>query len=185
MHNINGSRLLLYADKETLRELGVERKIDRCVILDGIEQLRNHRDPSKSDKVQFYKQFLGDDYAPLLHPQEKTYAPTRSCVISADQEGSHVYEKVRKWIGDLPDEIEIEKIEFVHNKDRYRAFLQQLLSAEQKQSRVDFQPSLDKETKSSERRKVLKRLEKLTENVKHKRSVQVARVWHGCESEDL
>lgn len=183
VQNIDGLRLLMLVDKHALLAFGVENKSDRRVIWEDMKRLKSQCNLCQSDRDEFFKQFADDDYVPPFHLEETTYPRTMSCVLPSDQDHNNVYQKILRWIGDLPPGIEIDKVELVHNKHRYRAFLQQLLSAEHKQEQPHFQPRLHRETNPAERQRLLDRLEKLTSEVKHRRSVRLARVWHGCGRE--
>jgi hypothetical protein len=60
-------------------------------------------------------------------------------------------------------------------------FLQQINRTERKQTQEAFQPHLDTKTNSTERRKVLDRLQTLTQQLNHTRTANVVRLWHGCK----
>lgn len=105
-----------------------------------------------------------------------------SCILQPVQNKIHskLYSRILKWLGPLPNEIDIEKIELIHNADLYRMFLQQIKLTERKEAQQDFRPNLDAETNPNERRKVLNHLQMLTQQVRHNRKASVIRVWHGC-----
>jgi hypothetical protein len=185
-HNINGYRLLNFVDNDALSEFGVTSSYNRRVIIDSIKQLKDKQaTPVKSNSVDvgdFYSEFVGD-FVPRLYLTDSTYPNTKSCVLKPLQDKTHamIYDQILKWLGPLPSDIKIDKIELVHNGESYRMFLQQINRIVRKQTQEAFQPHLDMETNPTERRKVLDRLQTLIQQVNHNRTAPVVRVWHGCK----
>jgi len=116
----------------------------------------------------FYSDFVGD-FVPRFHLTNSTHPNTMSCVLKPLENKAHsiLYDQIMKWLGPLPSEIDIDKIEAVHNAESYCMFLQQINRTERKQTQEAFQPHLDTETNSTERRKVLDRLQTLIQQVNH------------------
>jgi hypothetical protein len=184
-HNINGYRLITFVDRETLIELGVNSSHNRHVILDGIKQLQNICKSSLPSNItgvsNIYNEFDGD-FVLSLRLSDTIYPNTLSCVLKPLEEKSHskLYTQIVKWVGPLPPNVKIDRIELVHNADSYLMFLQQIKRTESRQAQPEFLPHLDKEKNLVERKRVLNRLQNLTQHVRHNRSAAIVRVWHGC-----
>jgi hypothetical protein len=184
-YNIDGNRLLNFVDAADLREFGVNSSHSCKIILHGIEELKK-RCPalllsSTTTTENFYDQFAGD-YSLPLRLTDTVYPNTESCVLQSHKDRIHskLYTQILKWIGPLPNDTDIDKIELVHNPDSYRMFLQQIKRTESRQNEETFQPRINAESNPTERKKVLDRLQSLTQKVHHNRTVPVVRVWHGC-----
>lgn len=185
-HNINGHGLLHFIDNDTLIELGVSSLYNRRVITNHIKQLKDKHATAtllnSSHVSDSYSDYIGD-FVPRLYLTDSTYPNTKSCILKPLENEIHLllFNEIRKWIGPLPSEIDIDKIELVHNVDTYRTFLQQINRTERNRMRNEFQPHLDVETNPSERQKVLNRLQTLIQKVNHNRTAPIVRVWHGCK----
>ena len=186
-HEIDGYRLLKIVDDDALSEFGVNSSHNRRVILDGINQLNNRSEPATPTSSigfsDFYNEFLGDFVLPL-HLSDSAYPDTQSCILKPRENKIHakLYDQIIGWLGPLPSEIDIDRIELVHNPESYRMFLQQINRTERKQTHEAFQPHLYMESNAIERSNVLDQLQTLTNQVKHNRSASIVRVWHGCKS---
>ncbi|CAF5026438.1 unnamed protein product, partial [Rotaria sp. Silwood1] len=183
-HNVDGYRLLHFVDNKTLREFGVESLFNRRVILNGIENLKKQCGIQLSSSIptldDYDDEFDGDFFHPL-YLSDNTYPNTMSCILQPLQNNIHLklYNRILKWLGPLPNDIDIDKIELIHNADLHRMFLQQIKRTERRQKQQEFQPNLNAESNPIERKKVLNRLHMLTQQVHHNRPVSVIRVWHG------
>ncbi|CAF1108879.1 unnamed protein product [Rotaria sordida] len=189
-HNVDGYHLLHFVDNKALREFGVESSYNRRVIMHGIKNLKQQctvpllsNIPSLND----YDNEFDGDFVPPLYLSDNTYPNTMSCILQPLQNNIHskVYNRILKWIGPLPDEIDIDKIEIIHNADLYRMFLQQIKRTERRQTQPEFKPNLNAETNPVERRKVLDYLQMLAQEVHHNRRVPIVRAWHGCRRANL
>ncbi len=185
-HNINGHRLLNFVDDEALIEFGVTSSHNRRIIIYNIKQFKDkHATTMMSDSIHvdnFYDEFVGD-FVPSLHLADSTYPNTMSCILKPFEDNTHsmLYDQIIKWLGPLSSDIDIDKIELVHNPESYRMFLQQINRTERKQTQVAFQPHLNTESNPAERKKILEHLQTLIHQVKHNRTAPVVRVWHGCK----
>ena len=178
--NINGDRLLNVVDNKALRELGIKKSVDHKVILGGIEELKKRLSAYARAKT-IDDEFEGD-YILTLRLTQTTYPNTTSCVLQPQENENHtkLYNQILEWLGPLPSDVNVDKIELIHNTDLYRVFLQQMKRIESRKAHQDFQSDLDAESNPTERQKVLDRLKGLTQQVHHNQSVPVVRVWHGC-----
>lgn len=186
-HNINGHRLLNFVDNEALIEFGVTSTHNRRVIIYSIKQLKDKHATTTtlSDSIHFgnfYDEFAGD-FVPSLYLTDSTYPNTMSCILKPFQDGTHLvlYDQIIKWLGPLSSDINIDKIELVHNPESYRMFLQQINRTERKQTQDPFRSHLDIESNPIERKKVLEHLQTLIQQVNHNRTAPIVRVWHGCK----
>ncbi|CAF5047163.1 unnamed protein product, partial [Rotaria sp. Silwood1] len=162
-HNVDGYRLLHFVDNKTLREFGVESLFNRRVILNGIENLKKLCGIQLSSSIptldDYDDEFDGDFFHPL-YLSDTTYPNTMSCILQPLQNNIHLklYNRILKWLGPLPNDIDIDKIELIHNADLHRMFLQQIKRTERRQKQQEFQPNLNAESNPIERKKVLNRL---------------------------
>lgn len=184
--NINGYRLLNFVDDDALTEFGVISVHNRRVIMDSIKQLKDHHaKPTMSNDIRvsdFHSDYVGD-FVPRLYLTDSMYSNTKSRVLKPLEDKIHLflYDQIKRWVGPLPSEIDIDKIELVHNVETYRTFLQQINRTERQQQQKEFQPHLNIETNPVERTKVLNRLQTLIQQVNHNRKASIVRVWHGCK----
>ena len=188
--NVNGHYLLHSINNVTISQLGVKNANDRLNILIAIEQLKiKHVAMSSSYTTlenDFYNEFEGDFVPPAQLPDTK-YPNTLSCALKPQENEVHrkLFTKILKWIEPLPPNIDIDYIEMVHNKELYRMFLQQIKRTEESQKQQEFQPNLKEEINPTERKRVLDRLQSLTEHVHHNRSASIVRVWYTCKRTDI
>jgi hypothetical protein len=184
-HNIDGHRLITFVGRDDLIEFGVSSSHNRRVILHGIKQLKNISRSSLPSNTSVISDIYGEfdgDFVPSLQLSDTTYPNTMSCVLKPLQEKNHkkLYTQILKWLGRLPPNMDVDRIELVHNTDSYLMFLQQIKRTESRQTQPAFQPRLDAETNPAERKRVLNRLQSLTQQVRHNRPSSIVRVWHGC-----
>jgi hypothetical protein len=187
--NVNGNYLLHSANKITLSQLGVNAN-DRRVILDAIEQLKTRRAATSPSNTtldsDFYNEFEGD-FVPSSQLSSTKYPNILSCTLRPEENQSHrkLYTKILKWIEPLPPNIDIDQIELIHNTKLYPMFLQQIKRTEESQKQQEFQPDLNEESNPTERKRVLGRLQTLTEHVHHNRAAPIVRVWYACKHTDI
>ncbi|CAF3536263.1 unnamed protein product [Rotaria socialis] len=194
-HNINGQLLLTAVDDAVLQDLGISSVLHRKLFLKAIEELKdlllsNSNSGAglllKNNEVKkvYYDQFEGD-FAPLLASHEMTnsiaplYPNVSSCQLTNEKHRS-IVSRIYNWLGALPSHFQVDTIEYVFNSGRYRMFLGQLESVENRQKQPPFQPKLNDENSCEERKRVLQRLETLYQCVSHNRSARIVRMWHGC-----
>jgi len=192
-HGINGHVLLTSIDDEVLQDLGVLTVLHRKLFLKSIDELKsslvntnttNVLLLSKESKKSYYDQFHGD-FTPLLSIHEMaddttlTYQNVSACQLTSPKH-SHIVSRIHNWLGMLPSRYKIEKIEYVFNAARYRMFLGQLETVQNRQIQPAFQPKLNEENNHEERERVLERLDALCQQVSHTRRARIVRMWHGC-----
>ncbi|CAF4261564.1 unnamed protein product, partial [Rotaria magnacalcarata] len=101
-----------------------------------------------------YDQFEGD-FTPLLSSHEITnsiaplYPNVSSCQLTNEKHRS-IVSRIYNWLGALPSHFQVDKIEYVFNSGRYRMFLGQLESVENRQKQPPFQPKLNDENSCEE-----------------------------------
>ncbi|CAF4028496.1 unnamed protein product, partial [Rotaria sp. Silwood1] len=161
-YNVNGYRLLHFVDNEALWEFGVESLFNRRVILNGIENLQKRCGIQLSSRISSLNDFANEfdgDFVPSLYLSDNTYPNTMSCILQPLQNNIHskLYNRILKWLGSLPNDIDIDKIELIHNAELHRMFLQQIKRTERRQKQQEFQPNLNAESNPIERKKVLNR----------------------------
>ncbi|CAF1603284.1 unnamed protein product [Didymodactylos carnosus] len=171
----------LCSDAWSIRKLGVNDSKDTTAPPDD----SNMDDPIK-EKKNFYCQFQGDFTPPVEYSslKETKTEHVSSCDLQSDRH-SQIRCRVREWIGFLPRNVQIEKLELIFNPIRYRLFLNQLQTVECRQEKSAFQPNLSIENDQEERINVLKRLQAQFPSVAHNRKARIVRMWHGCSRKTL
>lgn len=203
-HNsVNGRILLTVVDDETLQALGISSILHRKLFLKALDELKIKSaapatassfsttidlSPSKTKfKRNYYDDFQGD-FTPLLATDEMSttsFYNSTSAYRLTNQSHQNIVSHIYHWLDPLPNHREVDKIEYVFNAGRYRMFLGQLESIENRQMQSVFQPALSLEDRCQERECVLKRLDKLYRQVEHNRKAKIVRMWHGCRQNIL
>lgn len=195
MHGVNGHILLTSVDDEVLRDIGVSTVLHRRLFLTAITELKRTYSsfpPSppgaaEEPKKAYYNDFTGD-FTPLLSIEKTLPASNYINISSATLTNANhpsEFSRILGWLGHLPSRYKVEKIEYVFNPGRYRMFLGQLETVENRQMQPAFQPQLDSENSPEERQCVLDRLDALYHQVSHNRQARIVRMWHGCRKDIL
>lgn len=170
--NIDGNRLINTANEEEVFTYRRARKGDQQKICGAIRELKD------VITMKFYQQFCNDDFA-LPITVFGTSENIKSCIIrpNTSAEHKHAYHQIISWLGNLPEDIAIEKIQLIAPNNRFRGFLKQISTIDSQPKQHAFMSRLGNEKYLQTRQAVLNRLRSLTKEVKHRQSVSIARLW--------
>lgn len=169
-YDIDGYRILHFVDEDTLKSLLKMSHVSASSIL--YKALRSTRRKLQLHKQMpskvFYEQFIHDEYSEI-----------------SNQGNRYFDHNIDQFIGKLPSNIMIDYIEVLQNKDRYTHFLQQIKSAEYKQTLSNFQLKLERESNIDERLRVFDRCRNLTNTVQHSQKISLVRLWYSSSRSEV
>lgn len=177
LHDVDGYRLLHFVDKTELKDLlTVQNKDNHRAVYNAIRRIRRQSFLHKHmPNDNFYQRFAHDEYSEAFSEQ----------ITKNKNVKSSLKERIRQYIGELPPNTSVDRIEILPHHARYTRFLQQIESAQYKQTQSEFQLQLQQELNLDERISVHKRLVDLAKTVQHEQEPYLARLWYGCSRSKL
>ena len=169
---VDGTYLLLSIDDQILRRFGITDPNHRVSILQRIDWLKFNVSGN------FYNEFKDDEFNEIPHMLNlgKTANDTRNLSEKEKRGRGRLYKNI---VQELPERLNYDNIVFINNEDRYRIFLQQIMSAEHQKREHNQRFTGDRQTPDEER-KMFGRLNKLTRQVHHHWQVSIVRGWFTC-----
>lgn len=172
---VDGQVLLFQIDPQYLGALGIDNLEDQTSIMNGIKTIKDNV------SADFYELFsTTDDFVSLVQIMEVEKKSRKPNTWK-------IRDEVNQWIKSLPNNMTNDGIEFAHNPDVYRRFLQEILSIEYKKKQKNAILSSWDVLSKTTNAEMFQRLVYHQEETKHKLSEQVCivRAWYGCSHEEM